>query len=149
MGLFDEVNKAVVNQQEQDTYSTKLQAAGVNIKNLRVQTGNGVLTIAGTVSDEQTAEKAVAALQGQPGVSQVVNLLEIEDISAQNIKMKIATKESNLNIRNGPGTNYDVVGKAAHGSTVQLIKKMYNNWYYIRTDGGLEGFCAANFLEQL
>jgi hypothetical protein len=149
MGLFDEVNKAVVNQQEQNDYSAKLQAAGVSVQNLRVQSGNGVLTIVGTVPDTATAEKAVAALQGQPGISQVINLLEIEDMSAKNIKMKIATQESNLNIRKGPGTNYDVVGKAAHGSAVQLIKKMYNNWYYIRTDSGVEGFCAANFLQQI
>ena len=78
----------------------------------------------------------------------MVNLLEIEDLSAKNIKMKVVTKESNLNIRKGPGTNFEIVGKAAHNSTVQLIKRMYNDWYYIRTDAGVEGFCAANFLQQ-
>lgn len=149
MGLFDEVTKAVETQQQQNDYNTALSTAGVNVENLKVQDENGILTIIGTVPDMQTAEKAVAALKSQPGVKDVVNLLEMEDLTAQNIKMKIATKESNLNIRKGPGTEYDIVGKAAHGSAVQLIKRMYNNWYYIRTDNGTEGFCAANFLEQM
>ncbi len=149
MGLFDEVTKAVETQQQQNDYNAALSAAGVNVENLKVQDENGILTIIGTVPDMQTAEKAVAALKSHPGVKDVVNLLEMEDMTAQNIKMKIATKESNLNIRKGPGTEYEIVGKAAHGSAVQLIKRMYNNWYYIRTDNGIEGFCAANFLEQM
>jgi uncharacterized protein YgiM (DUF1202 family) len=149
MGLFDEVTKAVETQQQHNDYSAALTAAGVDIQNLKVQDENGVLTIIGTVPDMQTADKVVATLKSQPGVKDVVNLLEMEDLTAQNLKMKIATKESNLNIRKGPGTQYDIVGKAAHGSAVQLIKRMYNNWYYIRTDSGIEGFCAANFLEQM
>ncbi len=149
MGLFDEVTKAVETQQQQNDYNAALTAAGVNVENLKVQDENGILTIIGTVPDMQTAEKAVAALKSQPNVKDVVNLLEMEDLTAQNIKMKIATKESNLNIRKGPGTEYEIVGKAAHGSAVQLIKRMYNNWYYIRTDNGIEGFCSANFLEQM
>ncbi len=149
MGLFDEVTKAVETQQQQNDYHAALTAAGVNVDNLKVQDENGILTIIGTVPDMQTAEKAVAALKSQPNVKDVVNLLEMEDLTAQNIKMKIATKESNLNIRKGPGTEYEIVGKAAHGSAVQLIKRMYNNWYYIRTDNGIEGFCSANFLEQM
>jgi uncharacterized protein YgiM (DUF1202 family) len=149
MGLFDEVTKAVETQQQQNDYNAALTAAGVDVQNLKVQDEDGILTIIGTVPDMQTAEKAVAALKSQPNVKDVVNLLEMEDLTAQNLKMKIATKESNLNIRKGPGTEYGIVGKAAHGSAVQLIKRMYNNWYYIRTDNGIEGFCAANFLEQM
>jgi len=149
MGLFDEVTKAVETQHQHNDYSAALTAAGVDVQNLKVQDENGILTIIGTVPDMQTADKVVATLKSQPGVKDVVNLLEMEDLTAQNLKMKIATKESNLNIRKGPGTQYDIVGKAAHGSAVQLIKRMYNNWYYIRTDSGVEGFCAANFLEQM
>jgi len=148
MGLFDEVNKAVVNQQEQNNFSATLQKAGVAVSDLKVQQNAGKLTVAGKISDAATAEKAIATLKSQAGVTEVVNLLEIEDLSAKNIKMKVVTKESNLNIRKGPGTNFEIVGKAAHNSTVQLIKRMYNDWYYIRTDAGVEGFCAANFLQQ-
>ncbi|HEX8378162.1 MAG TPA: SH3 domain-containing protein [Pedobacter sp.] len=149
MGLFDQVNKAVVDQQQVNNYTAILQNAGISVQNLKAVNANGQLTISGTVQDSQTAEKAVAALKTQSGVHSVVNLLEMEDLTAQNIKMKVATNESNLNIRQGPGTDYDIVGKAAHHSTVQLIKRMYNDWYYIKTDTGIEGFCSKNYLEEL
>ncbi len=95
----------------------------------------------------QTAEKAVAALKAQPGVVNVFNLLEMEDLTSKNIKMKVITKSSNLNIRKGPGTDFEIVGKAAHDSHVQLIKRMYNDWFYVRTEDGVEGFSSANYLQ--
>ena len=147
MGLFDQVNKAVVNQQQQNNYGEVLKESGISIPNLWVQNVDGDLTIAGTVPDMQTAEKAVAALKAQPGIVDVVNLLEMEDLTSKNIRMKVVTKSSNLNIRKGPGTEYEIVGKAAHESQVQLIKKMYNDWYYVRTDDGTEGFSSADYLQ--
>lgn len=149
MGLFDSVNKAVVNQQQQNNYGDILKQSGINIPNLWVQDVDGTLTIAGTVPDMQTAEKAVAALKAQPGIVNVFNLLEMEDLTSKNIKMKVATQSSNLNIRKGPGTDYEVVGKAAHDSEIQLIKRMYNDWYYVRTSDGTEGFSSANYLQSM
>jgi len=147
MGLFDQVNKAVVDQKQQKNYGDILKQAGINIPNLWVQDVNGTVTIAGTVPDMQTAEKAVVALKTQPGVVNVFNLLEMEDLTSRNIKMKVITKSSNLNIRKGPGTDYEIVGKAAHESQVQLIKRMYNDWYFVRTEDGTEGFSSANYLQ--
>ncbi|WP_207423142.1 SH3 domain-containing protein [Desertivirga brevis] len=149
MGLFDNVNRAVANQQQANDYNAILQKAGLTVQNLKVANANGNLTVAGTVPDMATAEKVVATLKTQPGVSQITNLLEMEDLTAKNIKMKVATKESNLNIRKGPGTEYEIVGKAAHNSIVQLIKRMYNDWYYIKSDAGIEGFCSKNYLQQV
>lgn len=149
MGLFDEVNKAVVNQQQVNDYTTVLENAGLTIPDLKVANTNGTLTVSGKVSGVEDAEKAEAALKAVPGVTAVINLLEVEDLTAQNIKMQIVTQESNLNIRIGPGTDFSIAGKAAHGSTVQLIKKMYNDWYYIKTDQGIEGFCYKDYLKEV
>lgn len=110
---------------------------------------SGVLTVTGTVSDGPTAEKAVAALRKAPGVTDVKNYLEVEDLTSKRIMMKVVTKSSNLNIRKGPGTNFDIIGKAAHHSQVQLIKKMYNGWYYIKSGNGTEGFCSTDYLAQI
>ena len=63
--------------------------------------------------------------------------------------MKVVTKSSNLNIRKGPGTNFEIVGKAAHNSKVHRIKKMYNGWYFIKSEAGVEGFCSTDYLAQL
>ena len=147
MGLFDDVNKAVVNQQQQNNYNTILQQSGVTILNIKIQDVAGTLTIAGSVQDMQTAEKATTILRAQMGVVAVINLLEIEDLTSKNIRLKVITKSSNLNIRKGPGTEFEIIGKAAHNSFVQLVKRMYNDWYYVRTEEGIEGFSSANFLQ--
>ncbi|MGI4804419.1 MAG: SH3 domain-containing protein [Janthinobacterium lividum] len=149
MGLFDEVNKAVVNQQQVNNYTSVLENAGITIPDLKVVDTNGSLTISGTIAGAADADKAVAALKAQPGVTEVVNLLELEDLTSQNIKMQIATQESNLNIRTGPGTIFEIAGKAAHNSSVQLIKRMYNDWYYIKTDQSVEGFCYKDYLKEV
>ncbi len=149
MGLFDEVNKAVVNQQQVNDYTAVLQNAGITIQDLKVADTNGSLTVSGKVSGSEDAEKAEAALKNQPGVTAVINLLEIEDLTSQNLKMQVVTQESNLNIRIGPGKDFSLAGKAAHNSIVHLIKRMYNDWYYIKTDQGVEGFCYKDYLKEV
>lgn len=149
MGLFDKLAKAITTPQEKANYNSILSSAGVTIPNLGVSLEKGILTITGTVPDGVTAEKAVAALKKMQGVTEVRNYLEVEDLTSKNIMMKVVTKSSNLNIRKGPGTNFDIVGKAAHHSQVQLIKKMYNGWYFIKAADGTEGFCSTDYLAQV
>jgi uncharacterized protein YgiM (DUF1202 family) len=149
MGLFDQLAKSITTPQEKATYASLLSASGINIPNLGCSLDKGVLTVTGTVPDGPTAEKAIAALKKAPGVTEVKNYLEVEDLTAKNIFMKVVTQSSNLNIRKGPGTTFDIVGKAAHGSKVQLIKKMYNGWYFIKAADGTEGFCSTDYLAQL
>lgn len=148
MGLFDKLAKSITTPQEKANYNSILSAAGVSIPNLGVSQEKGVLTVTGTVPDGATAEKAVAALRKMPGVTDVKNYLEVEDLTSKKIMMKVVTKSSNLNIRKGPGTNFEIIGKAAHNSQVQLIKKMYNGWYFIRSENGTEGFCSTDYLAQ-
>jgi hypothetical protein len=102
MGLFDKVNEAVADQQQQNNYGAALQAAGITVQNFKADLTNGVLTLFGTIADTTTGEKAIAALKTQPGVTSTVNLLEIEDLTSKNIFMLVNTANSNLNIRKGP-----------------------------------------------
>src|SRR5512133_1583212 len=149
MGLFDKLAKSITTPQEKANYNSLLSAAGVSIPNLGASLDKGVLTIIGTVPDGATAEKAVQALQKVPGVTEVKNYLEVEDLTSKKIMMKVVIKSSNLNILQSPGTNFEIVGKAAHDSQVQRIKKMYNGWYYIRSQNGVEGFCSTDFLASI
>jgi uncharacterized protein YgiM (DUF1202 family) len=149
MGLFDRLSKAITTPQEKANYVSVLSAAGINIPNLGCSMEKGVLTVTGTVPDGPTAEAAIAALKKAPGVIEIKNYLEVEDLTSRRIMMRVATKTSNLNIRKGPGTQYDIIGKAAHDSQVQLIKKMYNGWYYIKSADGTEGFCSTDYLAQI
>jgi uncharacterized protein YgiM (DUF1202 family) len=149
MGLFDKLAKAITTPQEKANYVGLLKAAGISIPNLGCSLEKGVLSVTGTVADGAAAEAAVAALKKAPGVIEVKNYLEVEDLTSKKIMMKVVTKSSNLNIRKGPGTTFDIVGKAAHHSQVQLIKKMYNGWYYIKAADGTEGFCSTDYLAQV
>lgn len=149
MGLFDDLAKSITTPAEKANYDQLLHSAGITVHNLACSLDNGVLTVSGKVNDGSTADAAIAALKTAPGVSSVVNYLEVEDLTSQNIFMKVATKSSNLNIRKGPGTEFDIVGKAAHNSQVQLIKKMYNGWFYVKSDKGVEGFCSTDYLAEL
>lgn len=149
MGLFDDLAKAVTTPAEKANYETILAAKGISVKNLGCSLENGILSVSGTVADASTAEAAIIALKTAPGVTEVKNYLEVEDLTSQNLFMKVVTKSSNLNIRKGPGTDFEVIGKAAHHSKVQLIKKMYNGWYFIKSESGIEGFCSTDYLQQL
>lgn len=68
------------------------------------------------------------------------------DPNAVSQKMRVDTKQSNLNIRKGPGTETDIVSKAAHHSIVTLMSKFNDSWYLIKTEDGVEGYCSANYL---
>lgn len=149
MGLFDDLAKVVTTPAEKANYDNVLLAAGITVHNLACSLENGVLSVSGTVTDGSIADAAINALKTAPGVSSVINYLEVEDLTSQNIFMKVVTKSSNLNIRKGPGKDFDIIGKAAHDSKVQLIKKMYNGWFYIKSDAGVEGFCSTDYLAQL
>lgn len=149
MGLFDNLAKAITTPQEKANYESLLSAAGIRIPNLGCSLEKGVLSVTGTVPDGATAEAAVNVLKKAPGITEVRNYLEVEDLRAKNIMMMVVTKSSNLNIRKGPGTNFEIIGKAAHHSQVQLIKKMYNGWYYIKSADGTEGFCSTDYLAQV
>lgn len=62
-------------------------------------------------------------------------------------KVKVVTRESNLNIRKGPGTDQPIVGKAAHGAIITLISKANDQWWLVRDNDGEEGYCYAQYLE--
>jgi uncharacterized protein YgiM (DUF1202 family) len=148
MGLFDGIAQAAAASTQQ-SYVDIVTASGVNVPDLKVANDNGVISVSGTVADFESGVKVIAALKGAEGVTEVKNYLEIEDLTAKNIFMLVATESSNLNIRSGPGKEYDIVGKAAHNAKVQLIKKMFNGWYYIKDTDGQEGFCSTDYLKEV
>jgi N-acetylmuramoyl-L-alanine amidase len=52
---------------------------------------------------------------------------------------------SSLNVRKGPSTNFDVVGKLNKGQKVEILHKV-GSWAYIRT-ANMEGFVHTNYLD--
>ncbi|MFY0255738.1 SH3 domain-containing protein [Chitinophaga sp. 30R24] len=62
-------------------------------------------------------------------------------------KLKVVTDATNLNIRKGPGTDQPIAGKAAHNEVITLISKQSDQWWQVRTDGGVEGYAYAQYLQ--
>jgi len=63
------------------------------------------------------------------------------------LKAKVITKSSNLNIRKGPGTDQEIVGKAAHDEVVTILNKTNDQWALIKTDNNVEGYVYTQYLE--
>lgn len=56
---------------------------------------------------------------------------------------------TNINIRQKPSTNEEVVGIAQQNDVVDILKKIDKEWILIRTQNGTEGYIAAQFLQPI
>lgn len=66
--------------------------------------------------------------------------------SAGEIAYGAGTVKANiLNIRSGPGTNYDVKGTVTDGSIVVILEKASDSWYSINYQG-TTGYVSAEFI---
>lgn len=118
--------------------------------NTEIKEENGVLYVKGTVPSTSIKDR-LWDIYGQidPNFKGNDLIMNIDVQAEKGSKLKIATKESNLNIRKQPGTEYDIVGTAANGAIVTLVDKTSDSWWLIRTDNGVEGYCYAQYLEPI
>ena len=131
-----------------DKYSALVEIA--KRYNVSVNEKNGVLKIAGQVpSAEVKDEMWKVYKQLDPNFRSGEIVLNVEVKSSEGDKVRVVTQSGNLNIRQSPGTEQYLVGKAAHGEILTLLKKVDNQWWYIRTEEGLEGYCYAQYLEPI
>jgi N-acetylmuramoyl-L-alanine amidase len=52
-----------------------------------------------------------------------------------------------VNLRSGPGTNYDIVGSANQGEILTLVD-VKGDWYQVKTSAGLPAYIKASFTEK-
>ena len=76
-------------------------------------------------------------------------VLNVEVKSREGSKVKVVTQSSHLNIRQAPGTEQYLVGKAEKGEVLTLLNKVDKQWWHIRTEEGVEGYCYAQYLEAI
>ena len=111
---------------------------------------NGVLHIKGEVTSGDAKDemwKAYGLLDPNFKSGEIV--LNVVAISKVGDKVKVVTQSGNLNIRQAPGTEQHLVGKASQGEILTLLKKENDQWWYVRTQEGLEGYCYAQYLEPI
>src|SRR6476619_2230713 len=122
----------------QDKYKTLIETAkGSGITNLQVREQDNVLYIDGEAPSANVKDKLWSVYnQADPDYKSGDVVLNVNATAASGSKATVTTDSSNLNIRKGPGTDQQIIGKAAHGATVTILNATNAQWSLIRTDKG-------------
>ena len=134
--------------QLQDKYKELIDAANASgISNLQINEQDNVLHIEGDAPDGASKDK-LWDIYGKidPDFRAGDVLMNVNVAVSAGTKAKVTTDSTNLNVRQGPGTDQPIVGKAAHGEIVTLQSKTNDQWWLIKTDGGVEGYAYAQYL---
>jgi uncharacterized protein YgiM (DUF1202 family) len=133
-----------------DKYKELIDAATrAGISDLKVREQDNVLYIDGSTPDGKVKDNLWNIYNKiDPDFRAGDLILNIDASAAAGTKAKVTTQSSNLNIRKGPGTDQQIVGKAAHNEIVTVVSKANEQWSLIRTDGGKEGYVYTQYLTQ-
>jgi hypothetical protein len=133
----------------QDKYKELTDAAAqAGVSNLQVREQEGVLYIDGDANGSVKQQLWDIYEKIDPDYTGGDLMLNINSVAgvAEGVKLKVTTSNSNLNIRKGPSTADAIVGKAARHELVTLVRKENDQWWYIKTDDGEEGYCFTLYL---
>ncbi len=133
----------------QDKYRELVDAAtSVGVKNLQVREQDNVLYIDGEATGSAKQQLWDIYEKIDPDYSSGDLMLNINSVAGvpEGSTLKVTTNSSNLNIRSGPSTNDEIVGKAARHEIVTLVRKENDQWWYIKTNKGKEGYCYTQYL---
>lgn len=133
----------------QDKYSELItKANSLGVSNLSVREQNDVLYIQGEAPNGEVKDQLWSTYNSiDPDFKSGDLILDVNvSPDAPSSEYKVTTQSSNLNIRKGPGTDQEIIGKAAHQSTVTFLSKYNDDWYLIRSAEGVEGYCNTEYL---
>jgi hypothetical protein len=132
-----------------DKYRELMDAAtSVGVKNLQVREQGNVLYIEGEANGSVKQQLWDIYEKIDPDYSSGDLMLNINSVAGveEGSRLKVTTNSSNLNIRRGPSTKDEIVGKAARHELITLVRKENDQWWYIKTDNGEEGYCYTQYL---
>lgn len=95
------------------------------------------------------AALATARPADSPSDSPAERAAPAKDLPAQDLPAKDlrSVRKSRVNLRLGPGTQYNVVAKLAAGTPVELLQDPGNGWVKLRVvDGGRVGWMAQSMI---
>ncbi|HTM93336.1 MAG TPA: SH3 domain-containing protein [Flavisolibacter sp.] len=132
----------------QDKYAELITAAkNAGVQNLQVREQNNVLYVNGDAPSGVAKDNLWNIYNKiDPDYRAGDLVLDVNVSASSGSKAKVVTKESNLNIRKGPGTDQPIVGKAAHDEIVTVLNQTNQQWWLIKTDGGAEGYAFSQYL---
>ena len=132
----------------QDKYKTLIDTATQSgVTGLQVREQNNVLYIDGSAPSATVKDKLWSVYnQIDPDYKTGDVVLNVNATAASGSKAKVTTNTSNLNIRKGPGTDQEIIGKAAHGEVITILSQANDQWSLIKTDNGEEGYVYTQYL---
>lgn len=135
----------------QTKYSRLISAAQQSgVSNLQVREQDNVLYIDGTAPTASVKDELWNTYnQIDPDFKSGDVVMNINSNVSSGSQAIVDTKESNLNIRRGPGTDQPIVGKAAKGEMVTVINKSSEQWWLVRSKDGEEGYAHSQYLSTL
>lgn len=108
--------------------------------------------VPGLESNVKTEEMAEAATTASTMATAEEEVAEepVEEEPKEEVKVVKCrvTAATRLNIRMGPGTNYEVVGTANYNEILTVLSTE-NGWVRIRNDQGQEGYVSETYVEIL
>lgn len=135
----------------QEKYQALIDAANnAGVSNLAVREQDGVLYIDGDAPSGAVKDQLWDVYnQIDPNYASGDLVLNVNANAEAGSQVRVNTKESNLNIRKGPGTDQPIVGKAAKDEIITLVNKSNDLWWSVRTKDGEEGYAYAQYLEPI
>jgi hypothetical protein len=134
----------------QEKYTDLINAARQSgVTNLQVREQDNILYIDGVAPSGQVKDQLWAVYDRlDPNFKSGDLVLDVKvNETAAGSKVKVTTESTNLNIRKGPGTDQEIVGKAGHNEVVTLVSQANEQWSLIRTDNGEEGYVYNQYLQ--
>lgn len=107
---------------------------------------DGAVLSTASLETPETPEIILPSLipAAEPEAQTTAELLVDEDNGLLDVR---AVSGSRVNMRDGPGTYYDVVSNLTRGTLVEILQDPGNGWVKLRPmDGGPEGWMAASLL---
>ncbi len=134
----------------QNKYKTLIDTAKQSgLGNLQVREQDNVLYIDGDAPSGDIKDKLWSVYnQVDPDYKSGDVVMNVNVSAASGTKALVTTNTTNLNIRKGPGTDQEIIGKAAHGETVTILSAPNDQWSLIKTDKGAEGYVYTQYLSQ-
>lgn len=135
----------------QDKYNEIIEMAKYyKVEGLAIQEQDGSLHISGKTNNWVKTKlwETYGKIDPDYASGDMVLNLDAPELDEET-KLRIDTKSSNLNIRKGPSTEDDVVGKAAHHEVVALVDQYNEQWWEIRTKDGEQGYAYTQYLTPL
>ena len=132
----------------QDKYKALIDSANQSgVSGLQVREKDNVLYIDGTAPSASVKDKLWSVYnQIDPDYKSGDVILNVNATAASGSKAIVSTNSTNLNIRKGPGTDQEIIGKAAHNEVVTILSASNDQWSLIKTDKGEEGYVYTQYL---